>query len=220
MNVQKIAISLVMCFAMLRCEESMGQTFQLGDSLYRVFKNKPVFTVKLDSRNTFITGAKASIWGIKAGFVFRKTLTVGMGYNWLWNDVAEPFTYASGMVEMAEIKLHYLAPFIDYTFYRKGRWEVTLPIQIGAGTSFLRPSRIPMSQKQNKGFVLLYEPAMTFEYRLFKYVAVGGGYGYRIMLKNNRELSSRFTSPMYVLRFRVLFDELYKWYQNRQMTHE
>jgi hypothetical protein len=196
-----------------------AQSIQLTDSLYHIFKERPVFTAKYDTRNTFITGNRASIWSVKVGLVFKKSMTVGIGYNWLWTGIEEEFYYQEGRrPELSTVKLRYVAPFIDYTFYRKGRWEATLPLQLGIGTSYLQPHRTPQHQKQD--WVMLYEPAMSVEYKFMKYFAVGGGYGYRIMLKNNKELSSKFTSPMYVLRFRILFDLIYKTYKQQQQSHE
>lgn len=208
----RFGLMVLLVLAQFCAQECRGQTIQLTDSLYRIFRSKPSFTVKYDTRNTFITGHRASIWSVKVGLVFNKNMTVGVGYNWLWTNVEEQFTYPqSSYDEMSRVKLRYVAPFMDYTFYKKGPWEATLPLQLGLGTSYLQPARMPQHQKQ--GWVMLYEPAMSVEYKFMKYFAVGGGYGYRIMLRNNRELSSRFTSPMYVLRFRILFEVLYKTYK-------
>lgn len=200
-------------------QQASAQTISLSDSLNRIFRNKPVFTAKYDTRNTFITGNRASIWSIKVGFEFRKCLTVGLGYNWLWSDIQEDFEFEGKVVKQrADVRMRYVAPYLDYTFYKKGPWEVTLPVQLGIGTSYLQPQRIPRHQKQN--WIMLYEPAMSVEYKFARYFAVGGGYGYLIMLKNNKELSSRFTSPMYVLRFRILFDELYRLYKQKKASDE
>jgi hypothetical protein len=51
---------------------------------------------------------------------------------------------------------------------------------------------------------------MIVEYQVLGLFGFGGGIGYRLMLKGNRELEQQFTSPMYVIRFRVLFDGVRK----------
>jgi hypothetical protein len=51
---------------------------------------------------------------------------------------------------------------------------------------------------------------MTIEHRFLKYFAAGGGVGFRLMLKNNTALDERFSAPIYLLRFRILFEELYR----------
>jgi hypothetical protein len=55
---------------------------------------------------------------------------------------------------------------------------------------------------------------MSCEYKIFKLIGVGVGCGYRIMLKNNRAIEQQFTSPVYALRVRLIFDELYKRYKD------
>jgi hypothetical protein len=47
-----------------------------------------------------------------------------------------------------------------------------------------------------------------------KVLGVGVGLGYRIMLKNNRGIEQQFTSPVYALRVRLIFDELYRRYKD------
>jgi hypothetical protein len=60
---------------------------------------------------------------------------------------------------------------------------------------------------------------MNLEYKILNLVGVGAGLGYRIMLKNNSEIDHSFTSPIYVIRFRLIFDEIYKqaktWYDKK-----
>jgi hypothetical protein len=55
---------------------------------------------------------------------------------------------------------------------------------------------------------------MAFEYKIMKVLGVGVGLGYRIMLKNNRGIEQQFTSPVYALRVRLIFDELYRRYKD------
>jgi hypothetical protein len=110
--------------------------------------------------------------------------------------------------------MNYVAPFIEYSFYQRGPWELITPIQLGVGNSFLQYSTPEGKQVINKSRVVLYEPGMAFEYKILKLLGVGVGFGYRIMLKNNRAIDQQFTSPVYALRVRLIFDELYKRYKD------
>jgi hypothetical protein len=58
--------------------------------------------------------------------------------------------------------------------------------------------------------MLSYEPAMAVEYRLFKYLGLGVGVGYRLMIVNNEPTNYQFTSPVYLLKVRILFSKIYK----------
>jgi hypothetical protein len=43
--------------------------------------------------------------------------------------------------------------------------------------------------------------------------------GYRIMLKNNRDIEQQFTSPIYALRVRLIFDEIYRRYKSSEASN-
>lgn len=194
---------------LLALTSAHGQTINLSDSLYRVLRNKPVFTAKLDSRNSFVTGNSARVYGIKAGVSFRKTLSIGLGYHFIGTDLKEMLIIDNQIVE-GDIKMRYIAPYIEYSFYKKGPWEASVPVQFGVGRSFVRYSYKGKTTDIYSDNILLYEPAMSVEYKVFGLIGIGGGLGYRIMLKNNRQLDHQFTSPVYVLRLRIIFDELLK----------
>lgn len=186
-----------------------SQTINLSDSLYQVLRHKPTPAFKFDTRNSFITGNSAKVYGIKGGLSFNKTLTIGIGYNFIGTDLAENLTIGNE-IRAGQIKMRYVAPFIEYSFYKKGNWEVMVPVQLGIGQSFIRYDAKGQRTDIKKDNILLYEPGMTVEYKLFKLIGIGGGLGYRIMLKNNRQIEQQFTSPVYVIRIRLIFDEVIK----------
>ncbi len=192
-----------------------AQTINLSDSLYQVLRHSPVPTAKFETHNSFITGNSAKVYSLKAGLSFRKTLTIGIGYNWIGTDLKESIRVADAIF-VGDIKLRYVAPFIEYSFYKKGPWEATVPVQLGFGRSFIQYQSRTDKEQIRSGRVVLYEPSMTIEYKIFNLVGVGGGFGYRIMLKNNKEINQQFTSPVYVLRIRLIFDEIYRRAKNYQ----
>ena len=175
----------------------------------QVFKSKPVFTAKLDTRNSFITGQSANIFGIKAGFSWKKTLTIGLGYNWLSSKHLETILEDENELT-GRLKFRYVSPFIEYVFYRKGPWEAVVPVQVGMGKSFYKAKSDTEAIRTSVGYVMLYEPAMTVEYKVFNLIGFGAGVGYRLMLVNNHEIDERFTALVYMLRVRVIFEEVKK----------
>ncbi len=186
-----------------------GQTINLSDSLRQVFRNKPTPSAKLDSRNSFISGRNARVHGIKAGLSFGKKLTLGIGYNWIAKGIRQEMPPNSPVVT-GDVQLRYIAPFIEYSFFKKGNWEAVVPVQLGVGRSFIQYSYLGSKHRIHQNSVVLYEPGMNLEYKIINLIGVGAGVGYRIMLKNNKEIDRSFTSPVYVLRFRLIFDELFK----------
>ena len=204
---------------LLASVNASSQTFNLSDSLSQVFRQRITPSFKFDTRNSFITGSSAKIYGLKAGVNFGKRLSVGIGYNFIGTELMEDVLVNNEKLT-ADIRMNYVAPFIEYSFYQRGPWELITPIQLGMGNSFLQYSTTEGKQVINKSRVVLYEPGMAFEYKILKVLGVGVGFGYRIMLLNNRAIDQQFTSPVYALRVRLIFDELYKRYQDYNAAEE
>jgi hypothetical protein len=196
-----------------------GQTINLSDSLRAVFRQRITPSFKFDTRNSFITGNTAKVYGIKAGINFGKRFSVGVGYNFIGTELQESIILNDKEVR-ADIQMNYIAPFVEYSFYQRGPWELSSPIQLGVGNSFLRVNDEQGSRVINRDKVVLYEPGMAFEFKILNLIGVGAGFGYRIMLKNNRGIEQQFTSPVYALRARLIFDELYKRYQDYNAAEE
>jgi hypothetical protein len=194
-------------------ENMQAQTINLSDSLRQVFRQRITPSFKFDTRNSFITGSRAKVYGIKAGVSFGKRLTVGLGYNFIGTRLRENTTLDDIEIRDAEIRMNYVAPYVEYGFFQRGSWEIGTNIQLGAGSSFHRYSENGTTRIIHRGRVILYEPVMSCEYKMFKLIGLGVGYGYRIMLKNNRAIEQQFTSPVYALRVRLIFDELYRRYK-------
>jgi hypothetical protein len=193
--------------------ELHAQTINLSDSLREVFRQRISPSFKFDTRNSFITGNSAKVYGIKAGVRFGKRFSVGLGYNFIGTKLRENTKLNDVEIQDAEIRMNYVAPYIDYGFFQRGPWEIGTSIQFGVGSSFHRYSGNGVREIIHRGRVILYEPLMSFEYKTFNLIGVGAGFGYRIMLKNNRAIEQQFTSPVYALRVRLIFDELYKRYK-------
>lgn len=192
---------------------SNAQTINLGDSLRDVFIQRVSPSVKFDTRNSFITGRTATVYGVKGGINFGTKLCVGLGYNFIGTELTEDVLFEGELVR-ADIRMNYIAPFVEYSFYQRGPWVVSAPIQFGIGNSFLCYDSGAGTNNFNRGRVVIYEPGMAFEYKILKLIGVGAGMGYRIMLKNNRDIQQQFTSPVFALRVRLIFDEIYRRYKS------
>jgi hypothetical protein len=188
---------------------AQSQPVNLADSLSKVFQQKPKFTAKLDSRNSFITGKSAQIRGVKAGLSFGNRMMVGLGYNWLGTQYRENIFTPDGL-RLGTIKYAYIAPFVEYVFFKKNNWQGDIPVQIGVGRSKYTYENDGTTKSIYSNTVISYEPSMIIEYQVLGLFGFGGGIGYRLMLKGNRDMDQQFTSPMYVLRFRILFDGVRK----------
>lgn len=177
------------------------------------FKVKPKPLLKLSATNSFITNNIAKFRAIQLGLNFDNVTKVGIGYNWLASNINRPLVINGENIvgNQGELRMRYVAPFIEYTFLEREKYLMTIPVQIGIGSGNfkykLEDGSKLMTEKVAIGF---YEPGMTFEYKLWKYLGVGAGIGYRLMFIGNKNFEDQFTSPTYSIKVKLYFGRFVK----------
>ena len=179
------------------------------------FRHKPKPDVRLDTRNSFITNSAAKIRGIKLGLDFNKTVKLGIGYNWLASELEDERAYLAADGERYtaphRLRFTYVSPYIEYTFFREGRWEASIPVHLGLGSArYAFTDHLGQDRTTAANTILLYEPYMTCQYKPSRYFGIGVGTGYRLLFAGNRRMPENFNSPIYVVKFNLLFGEIVK----------
>lgn len=185
---------------------------QIVSQLKQQFNEKPKFSVRFDTRNSFIANKAAKIRGVKFGLDYGKDVTVGMSFNWLDAKFDSQKDVLVGMDTVhAKLDFAYLGAYFEYTFYRTKKWEISIPVQIGFGSTYFGyKNEQDKAKKMYQKPILVYEPAMTAEYKIWRYLGVGAGVGYRLMLINNKDIDGNFNSPIYVLKLKVYLGQVYR----------
>lgn len=195
-----ISLLLILCIGSIYSQE-------FEKEINQALKEEPRLIANLDSRNAFISSNGVRVLGFKVGLLYGDKLAFGIGYNQLSSTYRNTIIY-EGEESRVKLAYWYLSPYLEYTFYRDNKWELSIPVQIGIGESYYK-----LVDQQDKAIynklVISYEPAISFQYRILNYFGVGMGVGYRLMVIPNRELEERFTSPVYMLKFKVYFEDLY-----------
>jgi len=187
---------------------SLFSKAQVFDTIAFSLKQKPKIVLKFDNRNSFISSQNARISGIKIGLKYNGVFQVGAGYNYLDTEIKKYF-YPNDVLVKYLLKLNYLSFFAEYNYYRKGRWEFSLPIQVGVGTSFYKTDETNFEEKLHKTPVMVYETNLTGHYLIIKYLALGFGAGYRLVATSSSELKQKFNSPVYHLYVKINFSDIY-----------
>lgn len=203
-------LSLLTCVVcVLFCFNSKAQ---LINGLKQQFKQKPKFSLRFDTRNSFIANKAAKIRGVKFGLDYGKDITVGMSFNWLDKKFSTTKDVKLGNDTItANLDFGYLGFYFEYTFYRTERWEVSIPVQLGFGsTYFAYKDGNDKQQRLSQKPIIVYEPSMTADYRFWRYLGIGAGVGYRLMLVNNNDIEGNFNSPIYVLKLKVYLGDIYR----------
>jgi len=198
---------LLSFLSIVMAQVAFSQTFE--KELEFALQKKPKFDFRLDSRNTFISQNGVRVFGFKFGVDYNRTLSFGLGYNQLLSNVKRD-VYHHGLEQSAKLSYYYISPYIDYTFYRDSKWELSIPVQLGIGEAFYEYSVNNKPVDFAKGFMFSYEPAISFQYKFLSYFGAGAGVGYRLMIVNNSNVKEQFTSPVYLFKFKIYFQDLYQ----------
>ncbi len=199
---------LLFLFALL---VAWSASAQLLDSIALFAAEEPRFIAKLDVRGGFISNRNVRVMGAKAGLEHAGRFQYGIGYAFLFTPVErEQFIPDLGLTN-TRLRIGYVTPYVDYAFYQRGPWEVRLPVQvgIGAGSTIYRDAGGRKRRLQRTG-LLIYEPVMTVQYRFLKYLAVGGGWGFRLVWQTGDQLGEDVTAPIYTFGMRVFFGDLWR----------
>ncbi len=191
---------------------------QFFEGIRASFNEQPVVDVKIDTRNSFIATRLARISGIKVGLDFGGKVRLGLGYNQLMSRIRDKRIVAeNGRREEVNYRYRfwYLSPYMEYTFLEKSPWEASILVLLGAGRSSFTYDDLNGLEVRTPGdFVFLYEPYMTGQYRVLKYLGLGAGVGYRLAYSKDRFSRNQLNSPIYVFKLKVYVAELYDNFKN------
>lgn len=194
-------------FLFMLLNSAFAQSFE--QQIKQSMKSDPKLDVRLDSRHSFVTAENVKIFGIKLGLDYDHTIQYGIGFNYLSSDLEKSIETSGGAKE-ALLRYYTFTPYIEYIFYRDNRWELSIPLQLGFGSSYYSYESAGSSRKSHQQFIATYEPAITAQYRLLKYFGPNIGIGYRLMIKNNSSIDESFTAPVYQFGLKLFIEDLYK----------
>jgi len=184
---------------------------QLLDSIALFAGDEPRFVARLDVRGGFVSNQNVRLVGLKAGLEHGGRFQYGVGYAFLFPAVERERVLPGLGATDTRVNLGYITPYVDYAFFQRGPWEVRLPVQlgIGMGTRSYRDADGRRRRLERTG-LLIYEPVMTVQYRFLKYLAVSGGWGFRLVWQTGDRLGEDLNAPIYTFGVRVFFGDLWR----------
>jgi hypothetical protein len=198
---------------------------QFLDTLHHVFRHYSSIDARLESRYSFIHNDLSSVTGLRLGVAFQRKLRIGGGISWLKTDHRIPLrpVYENGTRDSLTrfLKLGYLCFYIDFVFHRTKRWQLSVPIQGGIGNVWLqRYKSYDYFGSTKKQMMFLYEPGITAQFKIFKWLGLGSDIAYRFTFMNDRKLRRRHNglapdfkalpwTPTYSFKLLIWFDQLY-----------
>jgi len=198
---------------------------QYLDTLHEVFRHKSSVDARLESRYSFINNRLVSVTGFRLGVAFQRKLRIGGGLSWLKTNYETRF-YPENYLGKRDtlfryLKFGYLCFYVDFVFHKTKRWQLSVPIQAGVGSLwFQRYTSYHFWGGDQKYFLALYEPGITAQFKIFKWLGVGSDVAYRFSLKNNSKIRRNYDgpdskykalpwTPTYSFKILIWFDQLY-----------
>jgi hypothetical protein len=144
---------------------------------------------------------------------FQRKMRIGGGLSWLKTDyskvIYDPASNYPFGKELRFLKFGYLCFYIDFVFYKTKRWQLSVPIQAGAGMAwYQRRIYYSLGEGDPKYLLLLYEPGITVQFKVFRWLGAGSDVAYRFTLKS-KKIGEHLNSPTYSLKLLIWFDQLY-----------
>ena len=187
-----------------------GLSAQSIDSIPDYLRVAPKPIVKLDMRGSFISNETVQFAGVKVGLEHAGKVQYGIGYSFLFSPVEHDVLVPGEGYVTTRLRFGYVTPYFDFAFYQRGPWELRIPVQFGIGSgSVVYDDVFGRTRTLEKSGVFLYEPGITVQYRFLKYFALGGGWGYRLVLRS-ADLGDGLTAPTYTLGLKIFFTDLWK----------
>lgn len=205
-----LLLALCYCFTTIKSQSAL-------DTIKACLKHKPQLFGKLDSRHTFISNNNAKVFGCKAGLSYNKRLHFGLGYNQLYPpsgdfDMSVYYTTINNKRDSvtAALKLFYISSHAEYAYYQTKNWNLSILLQLGVGKTYYQYSLFGKKNRINQSMIFIYEPAISVEYKIVKWVGVGVDAGFRFTLTDYRNVNEKFNSPTYAFKLLIYYNEIYK----------
>ena len=192
---------------------SLKTQAQFLDSIKEFIKTRPSIDARLETRNSFIENGRAKVTGVRLGVTFRKKLKFGVGYSWLNSDVNNPliFTDINGLDYKVDnyLKFGYGCAYTDFVFHKTKRWQLSVPLQLGVGAYWFKYNNGLENITSKKRLLLLYEPGISVQFKIFTWLGLGSDIAYRFTARNTKYIGEKLNSPTYAFKLLIWFDQLF-----------
>ncbi|MCC3160570.1 hypothetical protein LJ737_25255 [Hymenobacter sp. 15J16-1T3B] len=174
---------------------------------------------QFDQRYSLLQRELVGINGLKLGVEWRGRLRTGVGLYFLSSAINTradaPSFVPPGSTD--KIRFRYGVLYGEYVLVGTPRWELSTPVQAGLGYYYVRyqyPNGTVYHAPRN--FIWLIEPTIGGHMRVFRWVGVGAGVGYRQALLTQDKLEDDISGVIFYGRVKLFLGDLYKVVRGRE----
>jgi hypothetical protein len=179
----------------------------------QIKQNKIVFN--FDSRNTSIRKESVTLYGFRIGFQHKINWRLGIGfYHNLSSLEINNVNNKSVDGQKVDVNLlfGYIAPFIEYILLNHKRWEISIPFETGIGGTSANIFDLNRNNfiKNTHKIVFPIETALTGHYKIFPWIGIGYGIGYRQVLSKESITRESLSSGFYIIKIKIFPEPILK----------
>ncbi|RAK62883.1 hypothetical protein [Hymenobacter edaphi] len=174
---------------------------------------------QFDQRYSLLQREMVGINGLKLGVEWRGRLRTGVGVYFLSSAIntraVPPSFVPAGSDD--KIRFRYVTLYGEYVLLGTPRWEVSTPVQAGLGRYYVRyqypDGTVYRTAREN---IWLIEPTIGGHMRVFRWVGLGAGAGYRQALLTEDRLEDDISGVIFYGRVKLFLGDLYKVVRGRE----
>lgn len=181
---------------------------------------KLLFT--FDSRNSFILNQNAKFFGLRFGLEFYDHYRVGFGWYFLRSPIALPDMVRPLDTLHQTLRFNYSTVFFEYVIYEDFKWEAVASIPFGRGTGVIDTVSTLFDERGTirKQDVNVIAPSIGGHYKLFYWLGIGTGAGYRFVISPEKQVRKSLSAPFYVIKVKLFLGGIYKSIFKAQVVKE
>lgn len=165
-----------------------------------------------DSRNSFLLNQQAKMAGLRLGLELFDRYRVGLGWYGLRGHINLPQEQRPNDMLLQSLRFTYGTVFFEYVIYEDFKWEAVASFPFGRGTGTIDTiSTVNHVLGQLRaGDVNVIAPSVGGHYKLFYWLGVGSGVGYRFVIAPNQNVRQSLSAPFYVIKVKLFLGGIYK----------
>lgn len=169
--------------------------------------------LNLDNHNTLFFGSSTSIWGVKLGATIVGRYRIGFGGYILPKRLAiSPLLDENGLDSVyRKFDMMYFTTFMEFVPISNFRWELSIPFSLGYGFANIGHRHVGESEYKiaqgKQGFLL--HTGVSAHYRIFSWLGVGMGLGYRQVLTPDTLVNQAISGLFASFKLKIFLGDLY-----------
>lgn len=170
------------------------------------------FMLSFDGRRSLMKNQTVKIGGLRTGMQFKNNFRTGIGLYGFDKPFENSIQYSKNGEKIKayeSLNYNYFTLFFEPIIYRYRKWEFSLPSSIGRGKAkLIIADTLGKVLADREGGTTFLEVAGYAENRVFWWIGIGGGIGYRKILNTQIIGGKKLDGPYYQLAIKIYIGEV------------